>query len=109
MGMQAEIVDLVRAINEEAPAAHIHLRDEELAELETLLRGHPKIWPVGLVDTFRLLKRRLCWETIDRRAVPEPLMDFFDAKFSRDLDPMAMARAIGCELAAGCDACGCRC
>ena len=32
MGMQAEIGDLVRAINEEAPAAHIHLRDEELAE-----------------------------------------------------------------------------
>jgi len=109
MQMQGEISDLVRAINEEAPGVRLHVSGAELSELETLLHVHPEIWPLGLVDMFRLLKRRLCWETIDRRAVPEPLVDFFDAKFSRDLDPMAMARAIGCELAAGCDACGCRC
>lgn len=109
MRMRAEIMELVRALDGEFPAAALALRDEELAELEAILRGHPEVWPVGLVDTFRQLRRKLRWESIDRTTIPAPLVDFFDAKFRRDLDPMALARHIGQDLCASCQDCTCRC
>lgn len=109
MSVREEIAGLVEALNERPSGAWIRLTDEECTLLETVIGAHPEVWPVGIADSLVQLQRRLRWEDIDRRAVPEPLLDFFDEKFRRDLDPMAMARAIGCEIAAGCDACGCRC
>ncbi len=109
MHTRDEIRDLVNAINEESSSQTIRLRDEEFAQLETVLRGHPEVWPVGIVDTFALLQQKLHWESIDRQMIPESLLDFFDEKFRRDLNPMAMAQHIGHDICAACSDCGCRC
>lgn len=109
MQTRTEIKDLVHAINEASPGTSIRLQENELALLEGLLREHPEFWPVGLADTFALLKRKLRWETIDRQAIPEALRDFFDEQYRRDLDPMALARNIGQDICGSCADCGCRC
>lgn len=109
MQIRTEIKDLVHAINEASPGTSIRLQEDELARLEGLLHEHPECWPVGLADTFALLKRKLRWETIDRKAIPEALRDFFDEQFRRDLDPMALARNIGQDICGSCADCGCRC
>ena len=85
------------------------MRDEEFAQLETILSGHPEVWPVGLADTFDLLRRKLRFESIDRQVIPLSLVAFFDEKFCRDLDPMALARQIGQDICSSCSDCGCRC
>jgi len=104
-----EIADIVSAINGEAVGATIRLRDEEYEILEGILHEHPEVWPAGLADTFKLLQQKLRWENIERQDIPESLLDFFDDKYMRDLDPMALARQIGCEISAGCAECECRC
>lgn len=109
MSVREEIAGLVEALNERPSGARIRLTDGECTLLAAVIDAHPEVWPVGIADTLVLLQRKLRWEDIDRHAIPEPLLAFFDEKFRRDLDPMAMARAIGCEISAGCDACGCRC
>ena len=107
--MREEIAALVGALREEPLGRGLSLREAEYAELEALLGEHPEIWPNGLVDTLRLLQRKLRWESIDRQGIPGPLLGFFDAKFRRDLDPMALARNIGQDLCASCSECECRC
>jgi len=109
MQTRTEINDLVRAINEASSGTSIRLRENELVLLEGFLREHPELWPVGLADTFALLKRKLRWETIDRQAIPQVLLDFFDEQYRRDLDPMALARNIGQDICGSCADCGCRC
>ena len=109
MQNRAEIVDLVRAVNEEPLGKSICMQDEEITQLETILNEHPEVWPVGLADTFDLLRRKLCFESIDRQIIPGPLVAFFDEKFRRDLDPMALARRIGQDICSSCSDCGCRC
>lgn len=107
METRGEITALVEALNE--ASGYLRLREEELDQLEALLEENPEVWPTGLVETFTLLQRKLRWESIDRRQIPGPLLDFFDAKFQRDLDPMALARQLGQDLCASCSDCGCRC
>lgn len=109
MQTRTEINDLVHAINEATSGTSIRLQESELAQLEVLLREHPEVWPVGLADTFNLLRRKLRWETIDRQVIPEALLDFFDEKYRRDLDPMALALHIGQDICGSCADCGCRC
>jgi hypothetical protein len=109
MQMRAEISDLVRAINEDSMGIRLQLRDQEFTQLETILGGHPEVWPMGLIDTFKLLQRKLRWESIDKQTIPESLLDFFDEKFRRDLDPMALARNIGQDICSSCGDCECRC
>lgn len=109
MEVREEIETLVGAINEAAFGTRIHLRDEEYTQLEAVIRAHPEVWPAGLADTFQLLQQKLRWETIDRQAIPVSLIDFFDEKFKRDLDPMAMARNIGHDIGVACEECSCRC
>lgn len=109
MQTRMEIAELVGALNANAHGQSLHLRDEELDQLEIILSGNPEVWPIGLVDTFALLQRKLRWESIDRQEIPGPLLDFFDGKFQRDLDPMALARHIGQDLCGSCSDCGCRC
>lgn len=109
MHMRTEIADLVCALNEGTPDRDLPLREEELDQLEAILRESPEVWPVGLVDTFTLLRRKLRWESIDRQQIPGPLLDFFDGKYQRDLDPMALARHIGQDICSACSDCGCRC
>jgi hypothetical protein len=104
-----EIANLVGAINEEALGASIHLQEEEYTKLEAILAAYPEVWPGGLADTLKLLRRKLRWETIDRQAIPESLVGFFHEKFKRDLDPMALAREIGHEICSACEECSCRC
>ena len=104
-----EITNLVLAINEEVHGGSIYLREEEYTQLEAILCAHPEVWPVGLVDTFKMLQRKLQWETIDRQAIPESLIDFFDEKFKRDLDPVSLAQHIGHDICSACEDCGCRC
>ena len=109
MGIREEITSLVDAMGGVGGDAGIRLRDEECAQLEGILLAHPEIWPVALADTFQLLQRRLRWEDIDRHAIPASLIDFFDDKVMRDMDPMALARAIGREIHSSCEDCSCRC
>jgi hypothetical protein len=109
MQTRMEIAALVGALNEEARGQDLRLGEEELDQLEAILQGNPEVWPVGLAETFTLLRRKLRWESIDRQMIPAPLVDFFDGKFQRDLDPMAMARHIGQDICAACSDCGCRC
>jgi len=109
MQTRAEITDIVRAINAESPGASVRLQDEDLAQLESILQAHPELWPMGLVDTFKLLQGKLRLESIERKAIPEALVDFFDQKFRRDVDPMALARQMGQDLCSSCEDCGCRC
>jgi hypothetical protein len=109
MQTRAEITDLVNAINEESPGNSIRLREDEFAQLETVLRGHPEVWPIGLVDTFTLLQQKLRWKSIDRQIIPDSLLGFFDEKFRRDLDPMSLARNIGQDICRACSDGGCRC
>lgn len=109
MQTRLEIVALVDALNEEVPDPGLRLREEELDQLEAILRGNPEVWPVGLLDTLALLRRKLRWESIDRQLIPGALLAFFDGKFQRDLNPMALARHIGQDLCASCSDCGCRC
>ncbi len=109
MQTRMEIAALVGALNEEAPGRSLRLQDEELDQLEAILQENPEVWPVGLADTFTLLQRKLRMESIDRQLIPAPLLDFFDGKFQRDLDPMALARHIGQDICASCSDCGCRC
>lgn len=104
-----EITNLVLAINEAPRSVSIRLRDEEYTQLESILCAHPEVWPIGVADTFKMLQQKLQWETIDRQAIPESLIDFFDDKFMRDLDPMALARQIGGEICTACEECSCRC
>lgn len=104
-----EITTLVEALNGATLEAGMQLREEEYLQLETVVRVHPEVWPVGLADTFQLLQRKLRWQTIDRGMIPEPLLQFFDEKFRRDLDPMALARNLGHDLGAACEECSCRC
>jgi len=104
-----EITALVGAINEEALGARIRLVEAEYLALEAILEEYPEVWPAGLADTFKLLQQKLRWETIDRDAIPASLLDFFDEKYRRDLDPMALARQIGRDISAGCAECECKC
>jgi len=107
--LRDEISDLVRAINEDSPGTVIRMRESEFAYLESILRGHPELWPMGLIDTLKLLRRKLRWETVDKSIIPDSLLDFFDEKFRRDLDPMALARNIGQDICTSCGECECRC
>jgi hypothetical protein len=107
--MRVEILNVLHAINEDSLADSIRIGEGELAQLETILNINPEIWPIGLIDTFKLLQRKLRWEPIDRRKIPEPLLGFFDEKFRRDLDPMALAKSIGQDLCTSCADCECRC
>jgi hypothetical protein len=109
MQTRMEIEALVGALNEAARGQDLRLGEDELDQLEAILQGNPEVWPVGLADTFGLLRRKLRMESIDRQLIPEPLLGFFDDKFQRDLDPMALARHIGQDLCAVCSDCGCRC
>jgi hypothetical protein len=109
MQTREEIEALVKAVNEDTFSPSLRLREEELGQLESALARNPELWPIGLVDTFTLLQRKLCWESIDRQRIPEPLLGFFDEKFQRDLDPMALARHIGQDICTSCADCGCRC
>jgi len=109
MGTREEIEALLTAVNEEASVITLRLRDEEYRELEQILKVHPEAWPIGLADTFKLLKQRLSWEPIDRSLIPSFLIDFFDIKFKQDLDPMAMARSIGRDIHGSCAECECKC
>jgi hypothetical protein len=104
-----EIANLVLAINAEAFGNSLRLQDEDFTQLKAILEAHPEVWPVGLADTFKLLQLKLHWQNIDRQAIPESLIDFFDEKFNRDLDPMALARQIGHEICTACEECSCRC
>lgn len=105
MQTRDEIASLVQAIS----TGPLRLRDEEYAELETTLRLHPEIWPTGLADTFDQLQRKLRWENADRQRIPDSLLDFFDQKFKRDLDPVGLARQIAHEISGSCAECECRC
>jgi hypothetical protein len=109
MQMRAELGELAEAVNQDLPGSRLRLREDELDELEALLQTQPQLWPVGLADTFRLLQRKLRMEPIDRQAIPPALLDFFDRKFRRDLDPMALARHIGEDICTACADCTCRC
>ena len=109
MQMRVQILDVLHAINEDSLEDGIRIGEEELAQLETILNIHPEIWPMGLIDTFKLLQQKLRWESIDRQMIPESLLDFFDEKFRRDLDPMALAKSIGQDLCTSCAECECRC
>jgi hypothetical protein len=109
MEMRTEIEALVQGLNQDLPRSRLRLREEELARLEALLLADPNLWPVGLADTFRLLQRKLRMEPVDRQAIPPALLDFFDRKFRRDLDPMALARHIGEDICTSCADCTCRC
>ena len=109
MQMRAEISDLVRAVNEDSLGKGIQLREPELAQLETLLGAHPELWPIGLMDALKWLQRKLRWESVDGRDIPESLADFVDEKFRRDLDPLAFARNIGRDICSSCADCECRC
>jgi len=109
MQTRAEILELASAVGGEAFGNAICLQEKELVQLETILGGHPEVWPIGMADTFKLLQRKLRWESVDRQIIPEPLLDFFDEKFRRDLDPMALARSIGQDLCSSCSECECRC
>ena len=109
MQLRADISALARALNEEVPGNLIQLSDEDLAQLEAVLARHPDVWPMGLVDAFKALQRKLRWENVDPGAVPACLTAFFQEKFRRDLDPMALARTIGREIRSSCSECECRC
>lgn len=104
-----EITHLLSAINQEGCGSELRLKEEECEELEVILEAHPEFWPTVLADTLGLLRRKLRWESIDRQAIPEALIGFFDAKVMRDKDPMDLARQIGHEIRSACDGCTCRC
>lgn len=110
MQTREEIANLVLALNEASLGSpSLRLREEEYAQLEAILQIHPDIWPTGLADTFQLFMQKLRFEEVDRQAIPKPLIDFFDDKYQRDLDPMALARHIGHEIRSSCEECGCKC
>jgi hypothetical protein len=109
MQMRIEISEVLRAINEDSLKDSIRIGEDELAQLQTIVNKHPEVWPMGLINTFKLLQRKLRWESIDRQMIPAALLDFFDDKFRRDLDPMALARSIGQDLCTSCADCECRC
>jgi hypothetical protein len=109
MQTREEIIHLVDAINQEAKGDGLRLRDEDHTKLERLVQSHPEVWPSGLADTLTALRKRLQGHSIDREAIPSPLLDFFDRTYKRDLDPMALARQIGQEMHAACEDCGCKC
>jgi len=109
MQIQQEITHLVDAVNSEAKGGVIRLRNEDFSRLEAIVQAHPDIWPTGLVDALTLLDRKLRWGSVDRSAIPSPLLDFFDDTYKRDLDPIALARQIGQDIHAGCAECECKC
>ena len=109
MQTRTELSDLVRAINEDFSGTALRMQEQEFAQLEIILGRHPELWPIGLLDTFKLLQRKLRWEPIDRQRIPDSLLDFFDQKFRRDLDPMALAWNLGQDICTSCGDCECRC
>lgn len=109
MQARVEVMALVKAVNEGAAVQKLALGDEEYRQLERILGQHPEVWPTGVVDTLQALQRRLHWEDVAMDEIPVPLQVFFEDKFRRDLDPMAMARRIGQDICSSCSDCGCRC
>lgn len=109
MGLRTEIEALLNAINGEPAPIKLQMRDEEFVLLEGVLALHPEAWPIGLSDTLRLLRQKLNWEPVDLDLIPEFLKAFFEAKFKRDLDPMALARNIGGDIHGTCAECECKC
>jgi hypothetical protein len=104
-----EIKDLLDGINQEGRGPALGLDPGECEQLEAVVRRHPDLWPAGLAGMFLALRRRLDCDPAGREEVPGPLLDFFDAKFRRDLDPMTLARRIGSDIHGACEDCTCRC
>lgn len=109
MQTRNEIAEMVNALNAEGRVGPLRLREDDYDSLEAILQRYPELWPTALADTLLALCRKLCWETVDRGALPEPLLPFFDDTFRRNLDPMALARTIGQDLCSSCAECECRC
>lgn len=87
----------------------VSLSDEECAEIERIIGENPRVTNEGLSRMFLLLRRRLAWQDVDRGSIPPELLDFFDAKVSRDMDMLSLAHTIGHDIRSACEGCTCRC